>query len=328
MNKKQFPYCQDWAIGVDLGGTKIGFALVHKDGKIKEYTKIPTLASQGKEQVVGRMTENIHQMIQKAKISPETIAGIGLGIPGMVNPMTGIVRFAPNLPGWENVPIAKMIENEFNRPVMIENDANAAAWGEKIFGVARGMKHLVCLTLGTGIGGGLILNGEIYHGQNFFAGEVGHMILNQNGPECNCGGKGCLEAYSSATGIRNQIREKYEEMRQKENDFSSIPDVNQVKLIDLFQQAREGHPVYSEVIREALEYLGLGIVNLIHLLNPQMIVLVGGIANEGEKLLQPIKRIVNQRAMPSYTEDPQIVLGKLGNYAGIVGSAALFFPDR
>jgi len=171
-----------FAIGVDLGGTKISAALVNSNGNIKEYIKSPTNAQQGKDIVISRIKQTIHQLIDKSEINIDNVLGIGIGVPGPLDGRTGIVYAAPNLPGWERVPICSIIKKEFRVPVILENDANAAAWGEKIFGVAKGIKDMICLTLGTGIGGGLIFDGKIYHGNNFGAGEVGHIIVNKDGP--------------------------------------------------------------------------------------------------------------------------------------------------
>ncbi|MDD4363228.1 MAG: ROK family protein [Atribacterota bacterium] len=313
-------------IGIDLGGTKIGIALVNRNGQIKDYLKTSTLAEQGREKVVGRLLQNICHMINKSRENDNEISGIGIGIPGPVNSKLGIVNFAPNLPGWDNVPIKNILEKELNIPVKIENDANAAAWGEKIYGVAQGVNDLICITLGTGVGGGLILDGKIYHGKNFYAGEIGHMVVNKEGPQCNCGGYGCLEVYSSATGIRNRIFLKIEESKKNETISRAIAEIDfNIGLAKIFQQAREGHPVFHEIVNEAIEYLGMGITSLVNLLNPEMIVLAGGIANEGDNLLKPIKKIVFQRAMSSHLEDFKLVLGSLGDFAGVIGSAALFW---
>jgi glucokinase len=314
-----------FTIGIDLGGTKIGAALVTSEGDIKAYIKRPTNAQQGKDVVINRIEQTIYQVIDKSGVNLDNIKGIGIGVPGPIDARIGIVYSAPNLPGWEGVPICRIIENEFRVPVFLENDANAAAWGEKIFGVAKGVKNMICLTLGTGIGGGLILDGKIYHGNKFAAGEIGHIIVNKNGPACNCGGFGCLEAYSSATGIRDRIVARIK--KTNNNTTENIPkiDINNLSLADIFERARQGDILVKDVVEDAIEYLGVGITILVNLLNPKMVVLVGGIANEGDNLLIPVKNFVFNRAMKIMLEDLQIVLGNLREKAGVIGAAALLW---
>jgi glucokinase len=314
---------EELTIGVDMGGTKIGIALVSSNGEIKDYLKTSTDAERGSDDVINKLKKNIHQMINQADIGVENISGIGIGVPGPLNSKTGIIHSAPNLPGWKEVPLGRIMREEFRMPVIIENDANAAAWGEKSFGIAQGIDDLICLTLGTGIGGGLILNGKIYDGKNFVAGEAGHIVVNKDGPRCHCGGYGCLEAYSSATGIKDRIYHKIEQIKKTDPGFIPNIDVNHIALAETFERARQGDPLVKDIVDDAIEYLGIGMVTLVNLLNPEMIVLVGGITNEGDKLLNPVKELVFHRAMKSHLKDLKIVFGKLGEYAGVAGAAAL-----
>lgn len=316
---------EKYAIGVDLGGSKIAVALVSPDGNIRQYSKAPTHIEKGKDDTIARMKVHIRQVIEQSGVKMNQISGIGVGAPGPLSPQEGVIYSAPNLPGWKDVPLAQILEEEFHLPVILENDGNVAAWGEKMFGIARGINDMVCLTLGTGIGGGLILGGKIYHGKNFFAGEIGHMVVNKDGPRCNCGGYGCLESYSSATGIRNRIAARIEKTRETIPDFTSISNLDQIGLAEIFEQARQGDPLFSEIVSDAIEYLGIGITSLVNLLNPEMVVLVGGITNEGDKLLRPVKDIVSHRAMKSNLMDLKIVIGQLGSDAGVTGSAALLW---
>lgn len=315
-----------YAIGIDLGGTKIGVAMVSRSGEIKNYLKIPTNAQEGMDAVLAKIKTCINQVIQYTGIHIGEVVGIGIGVPGQVNPEDGIVHFAPNLPGWQEIPISRVIEEEFNLPVMLENDANAAAWGEKSFGIARGIDNLVCLTLGTGIGGGLILDGKIYRGKNFAAGEIGHIIVNKDGPQCNCGGSGCLEVYSSATGIKNRVIERVKRIKKDHNPLQElISDLESIHLAEIFEMARQGEPLLKDIVNDAIEYLGIGIIILVNLLNPEMVVLVGGLTNEGDKLLDPLKEIVYKRAIKVSLKDLKIVFGQLGEYAGLIGAAAQFW---
>lgn len=316
---------EKFAIGVDLGGTNIRIALVSGDGVIKDYLKIPTNAQQDKEVTITRIKQGIYQIIRQSDLEIKSINGIGIGAPGPLDFQKGIIHFAPNLPGWEEVPLGEIIKEEFQISVKIENDANAAAWGEKSFGIAQGVDELVCLTLGTGIGGGLIFQGKIYHGKNNVAGEAGHIIVNKDGPLCNCGNFGCLEAYSSAAGIKNRVSRRIKELEISDPSIFYQNNSNQISLVRVFEQAREGNSIVKDIVEEAIEYLGIGITTLVNLLNPEMVVLVGGITNEGDKLLNPIKDIVFHRAMRYHVADLKIVFGKLGEYAGVTGAAALLW---
>lgn len=318
------------AIGVDLGGTKTDIAMVDCHGKIVENIKKPTEAQKGKDFVINNIIQGIHLLLKKSDINIKDLSGIGIGIPGQLDVITGIVHFAPNLPGWEEVKICRIIKEEFKIPVVLDNDANAAAWGEKTFGVAKGIKNLVCVTLGTGIGGGLILDGNIYRGHRCGAGEIGHIIVNKDGPDCTCGGIGCLEAYSSARGIKDRITDRINNIKENSPELLSNFDIDiaNLGLADIFNRARHGDNLVKDIVDEAIEYLGVGITILVNTLNPEMIILVGGIANEGDKLLKPIKKFVFKRAMKAMLDDLKIVIGKLDGKAGVLGAAALLWQKR
>lgn len=217
-NKEEFINInKEYAIGVDLGGTNIVSAIINNQGEILSYLKVRTLAEGGREATIKRIIETIHKNIVQfqSTIAPDGIIGIGIGAPGPLDIKRGIIDFAPNLPGWRDVPLRKILKDEFSMKIVLENDANAAAWGERCFGVGQGVDNLVCFTLGTGIGGGIIIDGKIYHGNNYGSAELGHMTVNKDGPRCNCGNYGCLEAYSSATGIKNRIKSKVKKRRSK-----------------------------------------------------------------------------------------------------------------
>jgi len=313
------------AIGVDLGGSKIGIALVKKNGEIEKYVKIPTNAEQGKELIINRIKQGIYQVIEEKDLQINNILGIGIGAPGPVDYKKGIIHCAPNLPEWTDVPLSNIIKDEFKIPVIVENDANAAAWGEKSFGIAKGIDDMICISLGTGIGAGLILNGKIYHGKNNLAGEIGHIVVNKEGPLCNCGNYGCLEAYSSASGIKNRINNKIKELETESQVLPPLLNFDDISLAQIFEMARQGNQIVQDIVDEAIEYLGIGIASVVNILNPEMVVLVGGITNEGEKLLNPLKETVFQRGMSSHLQDLKIVFGSLGEYAGVIGAAALLW---
>ena len=317
------------AIGVDLGGTNIVTAIVNYQGKIVNHLKVPTLAERGKEATIKRIIETIHENIIQSTIALDNIIGIGIGAPGPLNVKKGIINFAPNLPGWEGVPLKKILEDEFNMKVVLENDANAAAWGERCFGAGQGVNNLVCFTLGTGIGGGIIIEGNIYHGSNYGAAELGHMTVNRDGPRCNCGNYGCLEAYSSATGIKNRIKSRIQKgVKSHFLTFDNDHLIESMSLKSIFETARMGDDLTQSVIKDAIAYLGIAIANIANILNPEMIILIGGITNEGDNLLNPLKKEVAGRTSNSNYKFPKIVIGKLGDLAGALGAAALLFANN
>jgi glucokinase len=317
---------KEYSIGVDLGGTNIVCAIVNYQGKIINRLKVPTLAERGKEATIKRIIETIHENIVQSTIAPGDITGIGIGAPGPLDVKRGMINFAPNLPGWRDVPLRKILEDEFNMKVVLENDANAAAWGERCFGAGQGVNNLVCFTLGTGIGGGIIIDGKIYHGSNYGAAELGHMTVNKDGPRCNCGNYGCLEAYSSATGIKNRIKNRIKEgIKSEFLNFDEDKLFESLRLKSIFEAARKGDKLTKSVVEEAISYLGIAIANIANILNPEMVVLVGGITNEGEKLLIPLKGEVKKRAFYSNYKSLKIVIGELGGNAGVLGAAALLW---
>lgn len=317
------------AIGVDLGGTNIVSAIVNYQGKIINRLKVPTLAERGKEATIERIIETIHENVIQSTIALDNVIGIGIGAPGPLNVKKGIINFAPNLPGWEGVPLKKILEDEFNMKVVLENDANAAAWGERCFGAGQGVNNLVCFTLGTGIGGGIIIEGNIYHGSNYGAAELGHMTVNKDGPRCNCGNYGCLEAYSSATGIKNRIKSRIKKgVKSHFLTFDNDHLIESMSLKSIFETARMGDDLTQRVVEEAIAYLGIAIANIANMLNPEMIILIGGITNEGDNLLNPLKKEVAGRTLNSNYKFLKIVIGKLGDLAGALGAAALLFANN
>jgi len=316
-----------YSIGVDLGGTNIVCAIVNYQGKIVNRLKVPTFAERGKEATIKRIIETIHENIVQSNIALDDIIGIGIGAPGPLDTKRGVINFAPNLPGWRDVPLKKILEVEFSMKVVLENDANAAAWGERCFGIGRGVDNLVCFTLGTGIGGGIIIDSKIYHGSNYGAAELGHMTVNKDGPRCNCGNYGCLEAYSSATGIKNRIKSRIKEgIKSDFLNFDSDDELlDSIRLKSIFETARKGDKLTKDIVEEAISYLGIAIANITNILNPEMVVLVGGITNEGDKLLIPLKEEVKKRAFYSNYKSLKIVIGELGGNAGVLGAAALLW---
>ena len=319
---------KDIAIGVDLGGTNIRGILVDAKGVIINQLKCRSQVKRGKEIAIRKLLDLIQKLIAQS-VSSGHLIGIGVGAPGPLDVKKGIIHFAPNLPGWKEVYLKKILKDKFNMKVVLENDANAAAWGERCFGAGKGINNLVCFTLGTGIGGGIIIDGKIYHGNNFVSAEFGHMTVNKDGPLCNCGNRGCLEAYSSATGIRNRIKDKIKKGITSQF-FTNIDDYlnESVGLKSIFESARMGDDLTKNIIEDAITYLGIAMANIANLLNPEMIILTGGITNEGENLMIPLKKEVKKRTLSSNYQFLKIVTGELGDFAGTLGAAALLFSSH
>lgn len=317
-----------YIIGVDLGGTSINVGAVPFDGgTVLGMRSLPTEAQHGAKFVVDRMVGMIEAVIRDAKreggFSDEAVLGVGLGSPGPLDRSSGTVLETPNL-GWRNFPLRDLIANAVGLEAELDNDANAATLGEWWLGAGRGVDSLVGLTLGTGIGGGLILGGEVYHGVSDVAGEIGHMTIDSTGRKCNCGNYGCLEAYASGPAIAARAVEGLEA-----GAASLLPDmVNgdfaRITSETVSEAILAGDAYAAEVMRETAKFLGTGVANLINLLNPEMIVISGGVTRAGDHLFEPLRAEVRKRAFKKAAESCRIVPGELGDMAGVIGAAALF----
>lgn len=311
-----------YIVGVDLGGTKIATALLTTDGEIVDRTRLDTIPEEGSDAVISRMAQSVKD-VQK----DHDILGVGVGTPGPLDSEKGIVLHGPNLAGWTNVPLKDKLEAHLQTVVKVENDANAAAWGEYVFGAGQGTRNMVYITISTGIGAGLVLNGELFVGSNSFAGELGHIIVDPNGPPCGCGGIGCWEACASGTSIGRYACEavtigptKIAELAGKEG----VP----VSSKHVFEAAQLGDKTAKAIFHKAVNYLGIGLANTVHLFNPERIVIGGGVSNVGDFLFDAMRKRTEELVMPPYRGTYDIVPAKLGNDVGIMGAAALFLGKR
>ena len=302
-------------IGIDLGGTKISTGIVDTSGKILAKTKLPTQAQKGPEFVIDQIVKSINLVIKKSRLNRHQISGIGIGSPGPLDTEKGIVHFAPNLPGWKEIPLKNKLESKTGFSVFVDNDANLAALGESWIGAGKGSKNLICITLGTGVGGGLILNGEIYHGSEDSAGEIGHITVEPSGPKCNCGNNGCLEAYSSATGIVNRTKEAI-----KSGEKTSLKEPITSKKVYL--EALKGDKLSKRIMKQAGVYLGIALSNVANLLNLDMAIIAGNVAEAGEIIFEPARKEIKKRAIYPANKI-KVVPAKLGTDAGVIGSARL-----
>ncbi|MCD6232696.1 ROK family protein [Candidatus Aerophobetes bacterium] len=314
-----------YIMGIDLGGTNIVSLLINKKGEIITRDKRKALAEEGKEKTISQIVESAKAVIEKGRnkgISFQSILGIGIGSPGPLNTKEGIIYFAPNLPGWKNVPLKNILEKKLNIPVFLENDANAAALGEWWIGAGRDVNNLVLFTLGTGIGGGIIINGEVLHGFRDTAAEIGHMIIHEEGLLCNCGTKGCLEAYASATGV---VRRTISALKKGAKSILTEMVNNHLKEITckmVYQAAKKGDKLCKWITEETGRYLGIGIANMVNILNPEMIILAGGMIEAKDLLFNPVIKYAQKYALKASIEKVKIVPAHLGDNAGAIGAAA------
>ena len=316
-----------YTVGVDLGATKIFSLAALPDGREAGSDRRPTLADQGPQAVIGHIVDSVRAALAAAGAAEADLAAVGVAAPGPVDQERGVVRNPPNLPGWSAVPVAQILRDALGAPVALENDADAAALGEHTFGAGRDFRNMIFITLSSGIGGGMILDGRLYRGATGAAGEVGHMVVNEAGPLCGCGQRGCLEALASGTAIAARAAALAAEGKSpllarlaRESPPLTAEDVQRAAL--------EGDAVAQRVIEEAGHYLGLGLVNLVHVFNPHGIVIGGGVSHMGDLILEPAREVVRQRCFPLSQEGLSIVAGVLGDRAGALGAIVALGETR
>jgi len=308
-------------VAVDLGGTRIRVALSDLEGNFLRRVDCPTEASQGQDAVLRRLSARIQEVRQG--FSDEEIVGVGIGSPGPVDALAGLIISPPNLPGWEEVPLRDLIEQRTSLPVRLANDANAAALGEWAFGGGQGRQNVVYVTISTGVGGGVIIEGRLLLGHRGLAAEVGHMTLQPDGPRCNCGNYGCWEALASGTAI---AREGAEVVRAGRSPILAemCEDVSeQVDARMVGAAAGQGDGESRKIIELAGYYSGIGVANLIHLYSPEIVLIGGGVSRQGALLLNPLRQVVHERVMPPYRGVP-IEPAELEADVGLLGTVALF----
>lgn len=309
-------------IGIDLGGTNIVAGVVDENYNIIAKASTKTNRPRPEKAIADDMAKMAVQACTNANISIGDVEWIGVGSPGIANSKTGILEYSNNL-GFKNTPLVKYIQESIDKPVFIENDANAAAYGEYVAGAAKGAAKAVCITLGTGVGSGIIIDGKIYSGSNFAGGEIGHTVIEVDGAQCSCGRKGCFEAYSSATGLIRMTNEAIE-LHPDSEMKRAADEKGKVSARTSFDAMRAGDKYAKEVVDKYIKYLAAGITNTINIFQPDILCIGGGVCNEGDPLLLPVRELVKQEV---YTRDSEknteVVLAKLGNDAGIIGAAFL-----
>lgn len=308
-------------VAVDLGGTQIRAAVLDAEGKVMARVVRLTKAEEGLSPVLGRIREAIHETLAQAPLGK--IRAIGVGSPGPLDPFRGIVRSASNLPGWRDVPLRAILEEEFPLPVHLGNDANVAALAEQIFGGGKGLDNLIYLTISTGIGGGIIADGKLLLGTEGLAAEVGHMVLEPEGPRCTCGKLGCLQALASGVAIAREAAKVVKGGAKTLIGELVEGDASKISAKVVSEAAAKGDEVALKILAQAGFHIGLGIVNLVHLFNPQAVIIGGGVSKAGPNLFDPIRRTVRERALPSFQGELTIQPSALGDDVGLLGAAAL-----
>lgn len=310
-------------VGVDVGGTSIRAALLRAgDALPLAVRQIPTLGREGYEAVLARLIALIQALIAEAGLSQSQLGGVGVGLPGKLDPERGIVEFLPNLEGhWQGVPAAAWLTRELGLPVYLLNDARAMTLGEWAYGAGQGCDTVVCFTLGTGIGGGVVMNGQLQLGHNGTVGELGHQIVEPQGQRCGCGGRGCLEVYASGPAIAAQGVKAVMQGLTTAIAAAVAYDLNCITPAVIAEAARQGDRVAQEIFERAGTYLGIGIANVIVALGPQRIILGGGVAQVGAVLFEPVRRTVAERVHLVPLTGIEIVPAQLGPHAGLVGAA-------
>ncbi|MHB9156385.1 MAG: ROK family protein [Endomicrobiales bacterium] len=305
-------------LGIDLGGTEVKVAVVNSGGDILEESRIPNSMVSVPEEICAQIIEHARAMKNFKKLS-----GTGIGVAGDIDQERGVVRFSPNLPGWKNADLRKILGNALPKPIVVDNDANAAALGAYWLDAKGKIQNLICITLGTGVGGGLICEGKLFRGATGSAGEIGHMPLEPNGPICKCGSRGCIERYLGAAALSCQAREAVKMGKSKIIYKLVSGNLNEITPQVLTAAAHKGDSLAKTIWQEAGERLGIVLAGVINLLNPEMIVLAGGVSRAGELILKPLKETVKERAFITPAKACRVVISRYTQKLGVVGAALL-----
>ncbi len=312
-----------YTLGIDLGGTNIVAGLVDENYNVIAKGKVKTNSPRPAEEIADDMARACFMACENAGVSIKDVIACGVGSPGAINPVDGVVVYANNLK-FDNVPLAQMLKDRTGVDFYIENDANAAAYGEFLAGSGRGVDSCVAVTLGTGVGGGIIIDGKLFSGSNYAGGELGHTVICIDGEPCSCGRKGCWEAYASATALIRQTKAKMQENTDSVMWELANGNPDNVNGKIAFDGMRKGDKAAIEVVEQYEKYVAVGLANIINVFQPQKICIGGGISNEKETLVNPIKEFVNKEIYTTMGKPCEILPAELGNDAGIIGAASLY----
>ncbi len=316
---------KELSLGIDLGGTKILTSVMDSTGMMLSRDHSITPAANGQDAVLEAIFESSGRALKEANVPERELNVVGIGAPGLSNPDTGVLYTSPNLPGWKNVPLGDIIADRLGKPVYLLNDGSAAAVGEMYFGAGRGYRNFIYITVSTGIGGGIVIAGKVYSGSTGTAGEIGHMVIDDNGPLCNCGNTGCWEMLASGTALAAEARRIIERGASSRILELANGDSNNVNAELIHRAAVDGDELALRLIARTAYYLGVGFANLINIFNPELIVIGGGLSNIGDMLLSPAYEEAGRRAFKQPFHATRFLRAELRRNSGVVGAAAYAF---
>ncbi len=309
--------------GIDIGGTNIKYGLVDGKGKVLFKEQRPTMVEKGAEPLMHLVTNIAERLLYHAAEEDYPVKCLGVGTPGAVDRSGKVISLSPNINGWQGMEIGRILRERLNLPVVVENDVNSMALAESRFGAAAGYKSVVCVAVGTGVGGGIIMDGKLWRGSNFTAGEIGHITLNSNGPQCRCGSKGCIEVYCASQAILTRTKLRIANHLSDVFNDALEGDIENLTIKRLFIAAKKGDPDALAVIAETAEYLGAGLAGAVNLLNPEAVIIGGGVADGGAGFVEAVAAEIRKRAFGSATENLRVARATLGNDAGFIGAGIL-----
>ena len=316
-----------YVIGVDIGGTKIATGLVDKDGKLKQKVVLPTLSAKGFEASLEQVYVSIENLMKLSKVGWKSVEGIGVCAPGPLDPLKGVVHNPPNLKGWKEVPLASLLRKKFKKKTKLENDANAAGMAEKLWGAAKGYKHVFYVTVSTGIGTAIIINGKIFHGKNGMAGEGGHVTIKYDDKygKCNCGNIGCVEALASGPYTVKRLLRRLKKNPSIKTSIIDMVDgeLENISMVTVGEAAREGDKVALETIEEEGRLIGIWLGSMINMIDPEIIVIGGGVSLLGNLIFKEIRRSTLAHTLNIFAKNTPIVQAKLKRDVGILGAASV-----
>lgn len=316
-------------IGIDIGGSKISVVLAKKDGAILEKKEISTRIRSEASSSVKEIIDTVNLILFQRRFTPNEILGIGVSVPGAVSPDKGIIPDSPNLPGWKGIKIEQILKKKFRRPIYLSNDAKASAWAERLFGLGKDVNNFVYVTVSTGIGSGIVVDGELVTGASFSAGEIGHTTIMPGGPLCNCGKRGCLEALASGTAIAAQAKRMMEAGKFSGlGSYKYRPGNGRLTAEVVAKAAKEGDQLAVQILRNAGHFLGIGLANLINILNPEVIILGGGVMKSGDLIWKSMEQAIKRDAWPGPLRVCRIARSKLGEHCGDLGAISLVLREQ
>jgi glucokinase len=310
------------AVGVDIGGTSVKLGIVDTKGKILMRDNFSTKELKGRAAMMDKLVERVKFLTKEARSRGMKVKGVGVGAPGPIEVEKGFVYTFPNIPGWNNTPFKAILEKKLKMPVRIDNDANAMALGESMFGAGKGARSVVALTLGTGIGGGIVLDGKLFHGRTYSAAEIGHMTINEDGPLCGCGNRGCVETYVGNGYFSDEVKRRLK-AGAKSILSKWIKEGKTVTPLLVKQAAWKGDKFALKMWEDTGSHLATALAALANILNPDRFVIGGGVAQQAEVLFRPLMRSFKRKAFPIAVRSVKVMPAKLGAEAGLIGAAAL-----